>query len=543
MAKLRSPSVRIKHLSAKARLNTEIMKYINGGGEASLPRASRKGRGVKGVRGTSTSQVAKGISPQRLWESDSTLGDDPVISPDRDMNLRDVSRVIGVLERDSLGIKESTDSAKTAISLLFGLLNDRQVKALEDANSDLNDKFVETCIGEARSMRAISKLSTDDAAERVRREGVGTMAPRQQRRALDEETEWTYNGRGSGGVQHKGAHNGNGGIDQGGQSGWQQQVPRQQQQQQQTSAAGGAHSTGQPHRTAAELKWMKDIDNKRKFNIIIMGAREVRERMDDEASVIEMLNYMGCDRAIQHIVNVTRLGKYRGKNRLIKVDFNHERAARHALDNEDMLRGSDRYKYIYIKRDRNFSERENSQGPGKYQEAAFGASVGDFVGSIREAFDNAGTQRQQSNQLDGDIAATGAVALSTQGTAAGLINEGAVQHPKEEEREVTGGAGIEEGITERDGSKQTTNKDAGATGMAASPAQGPETGAMDGGTLPHHEEGEGDGTGGVSTEEGKTEVDSQANVTENGADATNSAEVIREGNSGNEEGKGVCEKD
>ena len=194
MAKLRSPSVRIKHLSAKARLNTEIKKYINGGGESSLPRTSRKGRVVKGVRGAGISQVTKGISPQRLWESDSTLGDDPVISPDREMSLRDINRVVGVLERDMLGIKESTDSAKTTIRLLFGLLNDRQVKALEDANRDLNDKFVETCIGEARSMRTILKLSTDDAAVGVRREGGGSMAPRQQSRAIDDETEWTYNG-------------------------------------------------------------------------------------------------------------------------------------------------------------------------------------------------------------------------------------------------------------------------------------------------------------------------------------------------------------
>ena len=96
------------------------------------------------------------------------------------------------------------------------------------------------------------------------REGGGFMAPRQQRGAIDDEMEqWNYIGRGSGGVQHTGAHNGNEGIEQGGQSGWQQQVSRrqqQQQQQQQASAASGAPSTGQPHRTAAELKWMKDID-------------------------------------------------------------------------------------------------------------------------------------------------------------------------------------------------------------------------------------------------------------------------------------------
>ena len=274
-----------------------------------------------------------------------------------------------------------------------------------------------------------------------------------------------------------------------------------------------------------------------------MGACEVRERMDDEISVKEMLNFMGCNRAIQHIVNISRLGKYRGKNRLIKVDFDHERAARHALDNEDRLRGSDRYKYIYVKRDRNFSERENSQGSGRYQEAAFGASVGGLVGSMREACDNARTQSLQTNQLDGDVTATGTAALSMQGMAAGSIDEGTVTHPKEGEGEETGSAGIEEGITERDGSQQTSNKDAEATGMAASPTQGQEAGAMNGGTLPHHEEGEGNVIGEVNTEEGKPEVDNQTNETENGADTTNSVESTRESILGNEEGRGGCKKD
>ena len=139
MAKLRTP--RVKHLSAKAKLNEEIMKCINDEGEFSLPRAPRKGRGV---RGHNNSQITKGANrAQRLSESDLALGDDSEISPDREMSMRDLNRVVGVLESDTLGVKESTDSTKIAIRLLFGLLNERQVKALEDANRDLKDKFVD----------------------------------------------------------------------------------------------------------------------------------------------------------------------------------------------------------------------------------------------------------------------------------------------------------------------------------------------------------------------------------------------------------------
>ena len=93
---------------------------------------------------------------------------------------------------------------------------------------------------------------------------------------------------------------------------------------------------------------------------------------------------------------------------------------------------------------------------------------------------------------------------------------------------------------------------------------------MDGGILPHQEEGEGDATGSVSTEEGIPEDDgsqptskkegkvdnsiggvitdvpsnqSQTNETENGSNAMNSTELTRESVSGNQEGRGDCEKD
>ena len=111
------------------------------------------------------------------------------------------------------------------------------------------------------------------------------------------------------------------------------------------------------------------------------------------------------------------------------------------------------------------------------------------------------------------------------------------------EGEATESVGTEEGMPEKDGSQQTPNKDAEATCTAVSSTQGMEAGSMDEGTLSHHEEGEGDEIGRVSTEEGKPEVDNQANETENGADTTNSAESTRERISGNEEDRGECEKD
>ena len=160
MAMLRSP--RVRHLSAKAKENEENMKCNNDEGEFNLPRAPRKGRAP--ARGHNT-QVTKGENmAQRLSESDLALGDDSEISQDREMSMRDLNRVVGVLQSDTLGAKEATDSANIAIMLLFGLLNERQVKALEDANRDIKDKFVKTCIGEARRVRTKLNLSTEDAS-------------------------------------------------------------------------------------------------------------------------------------------------------------------------------------------------------------------------------------------------------------------------------------------------------------------------------------------------------------------------------------------
>ena len=46
----------------------------------------------------------------------------------------------------------------------------------------------------------------------------------------------------------------------------------------------------------------------------------------------DMLYYMNCGRAVNCIVSIARLGKFRGKRRLMKVDFNDIRAARDVLE-------------------------------------------------------------------------------------------------------------------------------------------------------------------------------------------------------------------
>ena len=107
-----------------------------------------------------------------------------------------------------------------------------------------------------------------------------------------------------------------------------------------------------------------------------MGVLESRDHSKDNRYVRDMLHYIGCDRAKQCIMNITRLGGYiAGKRKLIKVDFNDVQAARDALDSSSYLTGL-WYGHVYIKTDRTFAERERAKTNQTLYQAARGANGG-----------------------------------------------------------------------------------------------------------------------------------------------------------------------
>ena len=109
--------------------------------------------------------------------------------------------------------------------------------------------------------------------------------------------------------------------------------------------------------TAADIEFRNKIDQRRKYNIIVMGVPETNVAGEDEMFIKDMLYYISCGREINCIVNIARLGKFKGKRRLVKVDFSDERPARDALDSSYYLAGS-WYGNVYIKTDRTFAEWE-----------------------------------------------------------------------------------------------------------------------------------------------------------------------------------------
>ena len=93
-----------------------------------------------------------------------------------------------------------------------------------------------------------------------------------------------------------------------------------------------ASGTLQQTLIVADIEFRNKIDQRRKYNIIVMGVPETNMAGEDERFINDMLYYMNCGRAVNCIVNIARLGKIKGKRRLMKVDFNDTRAARDVLE-------------------------------------------------------------------------------------------------------------------------------------------------------------------------------------------------------------------
>ena len=134
-----------------------------------------------------------------------------------------------------------------------------------------------------------------------------------------------------------------------------------------------------------------------------MGVPEINMAGEDERFINDMLYHMNCGRAVNCIVNIARLGKYRGKRRLVKVDFNDTRAAREVLDSSYCLAGS-WYSNIYIKTDRTFAEREqveNSKSSHILAQSASGANGNASTGTVPDQVQRGGKQsRWEANQIE-----------------------------------------------------------------------------------------------------------------------------------------------
>ena len=116
---------------------------------------------------------------------------------------------------------------------------------------------------------------------------------------------------------------------------------------------------------------------RRRKNIILRGIPEDRCRytnqQNDDNTIYEVLEALGCENAYDDMVSFNRLGKRVGK-RLLMVNFNNERAVKFLLNRAPLLNRVRRLKHIYIMKDRPRSERSVTNESNRLVEAAAGAT-------------------------------------------------------------------------------------------------------------------------------------------------------------------------
>ena len=355
------------------------------------------------------------------------------------LSSKDMAKVLISVSEDVRLTVQSETSIKEAIMILYEMLTGEQITELVRYNKESSDPLVQECISRAetslqrRYLVAGSETGGSGGvgvAGGVARDlqvqggggGVGaviTKGANAYRNALTGNSKGTStNGRIGG--SHLGKLNQvNTDARNYNRSMQQPQLPgpsvngasvmppphqgtqhQQQQPQQQQQVASG---TPQRSLTAADIEFRNKIDQRRKFNIIVMGVPETNMAGGDERFITDMLYYMNCGRAVDCIVNIARLGKFRGKRRLVKVDFNDTRAAREVLDSSYCLAGS-WYSNIYIKTDRTFAEREqveNSKSSHILAQSASGANGNASTGTVPDQVQRGGKQsRWEANQIE-----------------------------------------------------------------------------------------------------------------------------------------------
>ena len=112
------------------------------------------------------------------------------------------------------------------------------------------------------------------------------------------------------------------------------------------------------------------------MNVILRGIPEGRCRytnqQNDDNTIYEVLEALGCQNAYDDMISFNRLGKRLGK-RLLMVTFNNERAVKCLLNRAPLLNRVRHVKHIYIMKDRPRSERPVTNEPNRLAEAAAGA--------------------------------------------------------------------------------------------------------------------------------------------------------------------------
>ena len=176
----------------------------------------------------------------------------------------------------------------------------------------------------------------------------------------------------------------------------QQHQPRQQQQQQQQ---GVARTTG-----FGQEYWEEIWAEKRLKNIIIKGIPEV-SRTDDFEAVHKILEYIGCQKRAREMRNSGRLGrKVVGRNRLLMVTFESDRAVEEILKRSPLLARHYLMGNMYILRDLPKSDRKNqNRGTNAIAEAAnsnFQGANSQAVATNAQTNSNTATNNNRTSETE-----------------------------------------------------------------------------------------------------------------------------------------------
>ena len=380
-------------------------------------KASTKSRG--GNLGDSGAAAAAMIAESDGWEG--FLDGLPRSGIETDeLSNKDIGKVLCSVSEDVRLTVQSESSIKASIMILYEMLMDKQIGDLEKYNKECSDPFVQECIRIAKSSlqrrywvagsetggnRGVGVVGGGAGDVQVQGEGGGAWAVEAKGATASESTYSKVVTNGRNGVTQTGKHsqvntdarNYNNSrqhqqLPGPSASGAMLRTPMQQGSQQQQQVASG---TPQRTITAADIEFRNKIDQRRKYNIMVMGVPETNIAGEDERFIKDMLYYMNCGRAVDCIINIARLGKFKGKRRLVKVDFNDTRAAKEVLDYSYYLAGS-WYGNIYIKTDRTFAEREQLEKSKTSHTLAQAASGANGYTNARAVADQAQRGGKQS---------------------------------------------------------------------------------------------------------------------------------------------------